>query len=113
MVTLADAAAESAEDARRRDEDAYFPEQNRLQCSLTPAVIRDVCAHLAGNSVFRVLQYPSTMRHISDAAIAVNPPWNVRVASVEADATSAILGNSHKQVKKKCQSKLIAFGLWY
>ncbi|CAE7611189.1 unnamed protein product [Symbiodinium pilosum] len=51
VVTLADAAAESAEDARRRDEDAYFPEQNR---------------------------------HISDAAIAVNPPWNVRVASVEA-----------------------------
>ena len=73
VFTLTDANAESAEDARRRDDEAYFPERNRLQCSLTPAVIRDICTRIA------------------DAAIAVNPPWNVRVASVEAAETSAAL----------------------
>lgn len=79
VLTLAGPSTESPEDAIRRDEEAYFPEKNRLQSSLTAAVVRDIAMH------------------ICDAAVAVNPPWNVRVASVEAallawDLTSTIYG---------------------
>ena len=66
VLTLAGPSTETPEDAMLRDEEAYFPEKNRLQSSLTAEVVRDIAMH------------------ICDAAVAVNPPWNVRVASVEA-----------------------------
>jgi len=70
---------ESIEDAKRKAKESYFPEPNRLQCCLTPQVVREIC------------------QHIYDSVIVENPPWNLRIGSVEAallvwDLTSQIYG---------------------
>ena len=66
VVTLTN--AEAIEEARRKALEAYLVEVNRLQSSLTPLVIRDIC------------------RHIYDNVVVENPPWNLRIGSVEAVA---------------------------
>mmetsp|Transcript_61639 Transcript_61639/g.144526 ORF Transcript_61639/g.144526 Transcript_61639/m.144526 type:complete len:527 (-) Transcript_61639:44-1624(-) len=77
VVTLQQ--TESPEDEKKRDDEAYFPEKNRLKSALSEAVIRDIC------------------KHFYDGAVVENPPWNLRVSSVEAallawDLTSNIHG---------------------